>query len=93
MKQNHEAEILEHALSARELCEVCQVEETWLREFISHGSLHEHSTELYSATSIVRVRKAKRLERDLNLNVSGIALVLDLLDEIEKLKTQVHRPS
>jgi chaperone modulatory protein CbpM len=37
------------------------------------------------------VRAASRLARDLQINPPGIALALDLLDEIEALKTRAKR--
>jgi len=33
--------------------------------------------------------KARRLQQDLNLNLSGVALVLDLLEEIESLRARL----
>ena len=37
----------------------------------------------FTSLAIIRVARAKRLERDLSLNPPGVALALDLLDEIE----------
>jgi chaperone modulatory protein CbpM len=45
----------------------------------------------FSGASLCRVRTAFRLARDLQINASGIALALDLLDEIEALKTRSKR--
>ena len=45
----------------------------------------------FSGASLRRVRTAFRLARDLQINASGIALALDLLDEIEALKTRSKR--
>jgi chaperone modulatory protein CbpM len=39
----------------------------------------------------VRVQKAHRLERDLGLNPAGAALALDLMAQIDELKTQIRR--
>ncbi len=89
MSKAHEGEALKHPLSTRELCELCQVEESWLEEFIMHGPLREERPALYASASIVRVRKAKRLERDFELNAAGAALVLELLDEIERLRAKI----
>ncbi|MEM5371249.1 chaperone modulator CbpM [Paraburkholderia azotifigens] len=41
----------------------------------------------FSGALLRRVRTAFRLARDLQINAPGIALALDLLDEIEMLKT------
>ncbi|WP_321937660.1 chaperone modulator CbpM [Paraburkholderia sp. J8-2] len=45
----------------------------------------------FSGASLRRARAAFRLARDLQINASGIALALDLLDEIEALKARSKR--
>jgi chaperone modulatory protein CbpM len=42
----------------------------------------------FSGASLRRARVAFRLARDLQVNASGIALALDLLDEIDALKSR-----
>jgi len=46
----------------------------------------------FSGTSLRRVRTAQRLARDLQINPPGVALALDLLDEIDALRARVKRP-
>lgn len=43
----------------------------------------------FASLSILRVAKAKRLERDLNSTPPGVALVLELLDEIADLRSRL----
>jgi chaperone modulatory protein CbpM len=38
-----------------------------------------------------RIRRAQRLERDLGVNTAGVALALDLLDELEELRARLGR--
>jgi chaperone modulatory protein CbpM len=38
---------------------------------------------------VVRVRSALRLQRDLGVNLAGIALALDLMEELEDLRSQL----
>ena len=45
----------------------------------------------FDGTSLRRARTALRLSRDLQLSAGGTALVLDLLDEIDALKTELQR--
>lgn len=40
----------------------------------------------FSGPSLERAIRAHRLQRDLDLNLPGVALVLDLMDEIESLR-------
>lgn len=47
----------------------------------------------FTGTALRRARAALRLTRDLDLNFAGVALVLDLLDEIDALESQRRRTS
>jgi len=44
-----------------------------------------------SGVSVQRIVRAERLSRDLNVNAAGAALVLDLLDEMERLRQRLDR--
>jgi chaperone modulatory protein CbpM len=44
----------------------------------------------FRADAIVRVNAALRLQRDLDLNLAGVALALDLLDEVRHLRGRVR---
>jgi chaperone modulatory protein CbpM len=74
-----------------ELCAVCNAPADWITELVEHGVVEPlegdtRSEWTFTSLSIVRVAKARRLERDLNLNPPGVALVLELLDQIEELR-------
>ncbi len=85
-------------LSLRELCRACSSSEEWLIELVEEGALEpieDLSVSIqpaqwhFTVNSIQRARTAMRLQRDLEINLSGIALALDLLNEIEALKSQL----
>jgi chaperone modulatory protein CbpM len=40
----------------------------------------------FSGTALRRARTALRLQRDLEINLPGVALALELLEEIDKLR-------
>jgi chaperone modulatory protein CbpM len=44
----------------------------------------------FSPYTVKRTRVATRLQRDLNINLEGLALALDLLDEVQQLRRQVR---
>jgi chaperone modulatory protein CbpM len=79
--------------SLDEVCEACHVEAAWITELVEHGVIEPvergGASWRFSSLAIVRVAKAKRLERDLSLNTPGVALALELLDEIEDLRTRL----
>ena len=91
----------ETTCTLKQLCIACNVDPDWISELVAHGAFEpigqERADWQFESLTIVRVAKAKRLERDLALNLAGVALVLDLLDEIDdlraKLKSAQEKPS
>ncbi len=77
-----------------ELCVACQVEAEWVAELVSHGALeprgHTRAEWRFQSLTVAHVAKAKRLERDLGLNTAGVALALELLDEIAALRARLR---
>jgi chaperone modulatory protein CbpM len=76
----------EQELSFVQFCKICNTEPGEIFEMIEEGVI-EYSGEdkkdwKFSYHSVERYRKATRLKNDLDLNLSGVALVLDLLDRI-----------
>lgn len=82
-------------LALLEVCERCGLPETTVRAYVEEGVLEVDGDDVarwrFSEVSIVRVQKAHRLERDLGLNPAGAALALDLMAQIDELKTQIKR--
>ena len=78
----------------QELCISCDVNADWVAALVEQGAvepLGRSRQDWHFATlSIVRVAKAKRLERDLGLNLPGIALALDLLDQLDAMRAQIR---
>jgi len=76
-------------MTSIELCRFCNVNEAWVIELVEHGVLDPKGGSFeewhFYGVNIVRAKKARRLQRDLGLNTPGIAMVLDLLEEREKL--------
>ena len=82
-----------NTLSLHELCRFCHAEEKWVVELVSYGVLDPAGgspTEWrFEGANILRAKKAKRLQRDLGINIAGIAMVLDLLDERDALLRRI----
>ena len=78
-----------------ELCLACNVDANWIAELVVHGVIEpigQASADWrFTSLTILRIAKARRLERDLNLNPPGVAIVLDLLDEIDDLRAQLGK--
>lgn len=94
------SEILESSATCtlEELCSTCDVEAQWVASLVDYGAIDPAGSEQahwqFAGIAVVRVQRAKRLERDLGLNMPGVALALDLLDQIDALRArlQMHEP-
>ena len=80
-------------VTLEELCLACRVDEDWVGQLVEEGAIEPEGLAQaewrFTSSSIVRVAKAKRLHRDLSINAAGLALVLDLLDQIDDLRAQL----
>lgn len=78
-----------------ELCRACNATSAQLTVLIEEGVLEPIGSVpenwRFPGPSLPRARTALRLAQDFNLGGPGIALVLDLLDEIESLRAHLRR--
>ena len=83
-------------LSIKDLSRMCAVDERHIVELVEEGVLTvvEVSEEWhFTGDALRRARLAVRLERDLELNLAGVALALDLIEELKRLRRQVKTGS
>ena len=77
-----------------EVCTICGVHAAGLRELVAFGIIApaaEHPDRgRFSEAALHRAKRAVRLQRDLELAGQGLALALDLLDEVERLRRLVR---
>jgi chaperone modulatory protein CbpM len=90
------SEVVEHTAvyTLHELCISCSVNPDWVAELVEQGAVEvvgrARQDWQFTTLGVLRVAKAKRLERDLGLNLPGIALALDLLDQIDEMRAQMR---
>lgn len=82
-------------LTLDELSQLCGTRTTLIVELVEEGVLEPtdvHASHwVFRGSCIKQVQTAARLQRDLNVNMPGIALALELLEELESLRRQVRR--
>lgn len=85
----------ETRLSLRQLCDACAVRAEYVIELVDEGFIEpsgvERSHWCFNGISIKRVQTAKRLQHDLGVNLAGVALVIELIDEVETLRARLDR--
>ena len=82
-------------MNLSELCRSCNLSAETMIEFVEQGIISPSQGRSinqwrFQSSSLVRADKAMRLKRDLNVNLAGSALVLELLDEISQLRAQLQ---
>ena len=78
-----------------QLCESCRVEQSVIIALVEEGIVEPMSIGVkpwcFSETTLPRVRRALRLQRDLDLNLAGVAFTLELINEIESLRNRLKQ--
>ncbi|TWI58338.1 chaperone modulatory protein CbpM [Pseudomonas duriflava] len=85
--------ILEFGLD--ELSRLVNTPPTRVIEIVEHGIVEPSGQGpdrwMFDLSALHTVRRAVRLQRELELDWAGIALAIDLLDEVERLRTENQR--
>jgi chaperone modulatory protein CbpM len=86
-------ELLDGTVTLVELCAYTQLSQRDVAVMIDIGLLEpieiKASTQ-FSARDLRRAQIAKRLMRDLNVNLDGAAMILELLDERDTLHSRIN---
>lgn len=77
-----------------ELCRGCGISAEFVFNLVAEGLLEPAGRDptrwRFPAEDVTRVQAALRLQRDMELNLPGAALALDLLDEVQRLRSRVR---
>jgi chaperone modulatory protein CbpM len=78
-----------------ETCTLCRVDHDLVFEMINEGVLTPEGTSpenwQFNSVAIKRIQVTLRLQNDLRVNLAGAALALDLLEELEELRSQLRQ--
>jgi chaperone modulatory protein CbpM len=81
-------------LTLDDLCLACAVRDEQIIALVDVGVLEPQGREpahwRFGGVSLHRARMALRLQRDLDIDVAGAALALQLIEEIDTLKTRLR---
>ncbi|MFZ2403818.1 MAG: chaperone modulator CbpM [Methylobacter sp.] len=85
--------IEDDSLTLEQLCHACDVHADWIVSLVEESIIEPQGDHMhvwrFSGACLVRVRSALRLHRDLGVNLAGIALALDLIEELETLRARL----
>lgn len=81
----------------REICERGECHAEFVIKLVSYGVISPVNDTsdtrdwAFDLQALSRLRKAQRLQRDLKINLPGLAMSLDLLDEVRDMRREVDR--
>jgi chaperone modulatory protein CbpM len=82
-------------LKLLELSRACAVDAERIIDLVDEGILEPSGRGpgrwRFSGSCLQRARKAIHLQQDLGINLPGVALALDLMDEIDRLQRRLNR--
>lgn len=84
----------EHALELEAFAAACGIEAEFVRQLVDEGLVQPVAVQpawRFGGEEIARVRRICRLQRDFEANLQSVAVMLDLIDEIERLRAQLQR--
>ncbi len=81
-------------LTLADISRTCAVHEEYIIELVNEGVLapvgREPVSWRFSGAHMHRATVSQRLQRDLGINLAGVALALQLLDEINALRESIR---
>ena len=85
----------ESVLTAEELARACRAEVSWIAELIDVGILAQQGKDQsdwrFCAMDFTCACRAARLQRAFEVSTEAVAVMLDLLTEIERLRDRLKR--
>lgn len=81
-------------LTLEELCSACRITPEFIRELIEYGALDcdDVSLEIYRfrPEQLRRVRTIVHLHDDLEVNIPGATLAIELIEEMERMRAKIE---
>jgi chaperone modulatory protein CbpM len=81
-------------LELDEFAHACGVEAAFVLTLVDEGLVQPPVAQpawRFGGDELARVLRIRRLQRDFEANLQSVAVMLDLLDEIDRLRTALHR--
>jgi len=72
---------------------ICGQNPEWILQLLEYEILPvraQHSNHVFKAEDITRARRAYRLQRDFEASFSALAMMMELIDELQQLRQQTR---
>ncbi len=88
--------IEEDKITLEQMCQICGTNADWVFSLVQESIIEPEPFEdelpewHFSGISLAKARSALRLQNDLGLNLAGVAVVFDLMEELDSLRAQLY---
>lgn len=86
--------LIDGDVSVADLCKACELTGDAIEEMIAYGIIEPGQSvttgRRFPAVTLRRVARVVRLQRDLEVNLAGAAVAVELLEEIERLRARLR---
>lgn len=83
----------ESLLSLSEVCYICHTSPEIVQDLIDHDIVrakNQQSVHQFTLKQLSRIQQSLRLRKDLEINFTGIAIILDLLDSMREMEAEIN---
>lgn len=81
-------------LHLQELCQLLHIDKGVIVEMVEYGILEPQGEHLeaweFSGPAVYRVKTVLRLQHDLEVNLSGAAVIVEMLEELQQLRRKLR---
>lgn len=81
----------EHHLSLEHLAAAAGISPARLARLVREGLVDPIAPGAFTVAAVARVRRMLRLHRDLGVSFTGAAIIVDLLERLERLEAELAR--
>jgi chaperone modulatory protein CbpM len=84
----------DHALDLQAFAAACGADVEFVRVLVDEGLVQPVAQQpawRFGGEALARVRRIRRLQRDFEANLQSVAVMLELIDEVERLRAALHR--
>lgn len=97
MSKSYKLEFIqaEQRYTIQDVCQRIQLDKQFVVQCVEYGitelEIQQDQDWLFTTMDILKLQKAYRLQRDLEINFSSIGIILNLLEDIDELHEQVNQ--
>ncbi|MEJ6591370.1 MAG: chaperone modulator CbpM [SAR86 cluster bacterium] len=77
-------------LTMTEFCQATRLAQEDIHELVNIGIIETLASDQFDSEQVLRCIKARRLQQDLELDLQGVALILELLDQNRHLQRRLQ---